>query len=149
MVSGWWCVVTGLRFVLGVFVAVALHTPVPVTAQGLSVDAVKLAEAGSQALDERRFADALASFTAAAKLAPRNAEIAFGVGVSAYMLGQNAEAERQFLRTLQLNPALQDASILLGELQYRSGRISDAVQKRRKPRSRDAGYHESGADSQR
>lgn len=117
-----------LRSIIGVLVvAGAVHMPVPASAQALSVDTVKLAEAGSKALDERRFADALASFTAAAKLAPRNAEIAFGVGVSAYMLGQNAEAERQFLRTLQLNPRFTDASILLGELQYRSGRINDAV----------------------
>lgn len=128
MVSGWWCVATVLRFVVGiVLLAGAVHAPVRVSAQALSVDAVKLAEAGAKALDERRFADALASFTAAAKLAPRNAEIAFGVGVSAFMLGQNAEAERQFLRTLQLAPTFKDASILLGELQYRSGRISDAV----------------------
>lgn len=128
MVSGGWPVVAGLRCVVVLLaVAGALHTPAPASAQALSVDAVRLAEAGSKALDERRFAEALASFTAAAKLAPRNAEIAFGVGVSAYMLGQNAEAERQLLRSLQLNPAITDASILLGELQYRSGRISDAV----------------------
>jgi len=93
----------------------------------MSVEAVKLAEAGAKALAERRFADALTSFTAAAKLAPRNAEIAFGVGVSTYMLGQNAEAERQFQRTLQLDPSYTDAAQLLGELQYRSGRIRDAV----------------------
>jgi tetratricopeptide (TPR) repeat protein len=128
VVNGWWYVVTSLRFVFGLLViAGALQTPVPALAQALSVDAVKLAEAGARALDERRFADALASFTAAAKVAPRNAEIAFGVGVSAYMLGQNAEAERQLVRALQLNPRITDASIILGELQYRSGRISDAV----------------------
>jgi tetratricopeptide (TPR) repeat protein len=107
--------------------AAALLSPVPLRAQALSVDAVKLAEAGSKALEERRFADARSSFAAAARLAPRNADIAFGVGVSAYMLGQNAEAEREFQRALQLNPALKDASLLLGELQYRSGRIRDAV----------------------
>ena len=126
MVSDWRSTAPALG-VVGILLAGALQAPVPASAQSLSVDAVKLAEAGTKALDERRFADALSSFTAAAKLAPRNAEIAFGVGVSAYMLGQNAEAERQFLRTLQLAPTYKDASILLGELQYRSGRISDAV----------------------
>lgn len=110
-----------------VALAALLVSAAGAAAQAMSVDAVKLAEAGSKALDEQRFADALTSFTAAAKLAPRNAQIAFGVGVSAYMLGQNAEAERQFQRTLQLEPAFTDASILLGELQYRSGRIGDAV----------------------
>ena len=120
--------VSGLRLVVAVLaVAGALQTPARPSAQAISVDAIKLAEAGSKALEERRFADALASFTAAAKLAPRNANIACGVGISAFMLGQNTEAERQFQRTLQLDPSVTDASILLGELQYRSGRIADAV----------------------
>jgi tetratricopeptide (TPR) repeat protein len=110
-----------------VLVVASIALPSLLWAQALSVDAVKLAEAGSKALAERRFADALGSFTAAAKLAPQNAEIAFGAGVSAFMLGQNAEAEREFQRTLRLNRAFTDASLLLGELQYRSGRIRDAV----------------------
>ena len=115
------------RIVGALILATILAAPAAVVAQAISPEAVKLAEAGSKALDERRLADALSAFTAAAKLAPRSAEIAFGVGLSAYMLGQNAEAERQFQRALQLDPALNDASLLLGELQYRSGRIRDAV----------------------
>jgi len=106
---------------------VLLAAPRWAAAQAPSADAAKLAEAGSKALDERRFADALASFTAAAKLAPRSAQIAFGAGLSAYMLGQNAEAEQQFQRALKLDPTLKDASILLGGLLYQSGRIADAV----------------------
>lgn len=114
---------------VGAALALALVVIAPghARAQGPSADAVKLAAAGSRALDERRFADALASFTAAAKLAPRNAEIALGAGISSYMLGQNAEAESQLTRALQLNPALKDASLLLGELQYRIGHIADAI----------------------
>ena len=69
----------------------------------------------------------MAAFAAAAKMAPKSAEITFGVAISAFMLGQNVEAERQFQRALQLDPALKDASLLLGELQYRSGRIAEAV----------------------
>ena len=98
-----------------------------VTAQTPAAEAVKLAEAGTKALGERRFADALSSFTAAAKLVPQNASIVFGAGLSAYMLGQNGEGERQLLRALELDPQLKDASLLLGELQYRSGRIAAAV----------------------
>ena len=104
-----------------------LAAPAGALAQVTSPEVVKLAEAGSKALDERRFADALSAFTAAAKLAPRSAEIAFGAGLSAYMLGQNAAAEEQLQRALQLDPALKDASVLLGELQYRSGHIREAV----------------------
>jgi tetratricopeptide (TPR) repeat protein len=84
--------------------ALVLVSPIRARAQVTSAEAVKLANAGAQAIDERRFADALASFTAAAKLAPGSADIAFGVGLSAYMLGQNAEAERQFQRTLKSIP---------------------------------------------
>ena len=107
--------------------AVVAGTPIRARAQATPAEAVKLANAGGQAIEERRFADALASFTAAAKLAPGSADIAFGVGLSAYLLGQNAEAERQFQRTLKLDPSFKDASMLLGEIQHRSGRISDAV----------------------
>ena len=115
------------RIVGALILATILGAPALVIAQAISPEAVKLAEAGSKALDEGRLADALSAFTAAARLAPRSAGIAFGVGLSAYMLGQNAEAERQFQRALQLDPALNDASLLLGELQYRSGRIREAV----------------------
>jgi len=115
------------RVTAAALVLVILANPVRAGAQAAPPEAVKLANAGAQAIEERRFADALASFTAAAKLAPRSADIAFGVGLSAYMLGQNAEAERQLQRTLQLDPSFKDASVLLGELQYRSGRIKEAV----------------------
>jgi tetratricopeptide (TPR) repeat protein len=109
-------------------VAAALLAAAAVPAQNTSAAAVKLAEEGSKALEARRYAEALAAFEAAQKLAPRNADILFGVGVSFYMLGQNGEAEAQFKRALQLNPALKDASILLGELQYRSGRLAEAIE---------------------
>ena len=108
-------------------VALVVVSPLVLGAQATPADVVKLAEAGAKALDERRFADALSSFTAAAKLAPRSGSIALGVGLSAYMLGQNAVAEQELMRALKLDPSLKDASIVLGELQYRSGRIAAAV----------------------
>ncbi len=108
-------------------VALIVASPGSVGAQATAVEAVKLAEAGATALDERRFADALSSFTAAAKLAPRSGPIALGVGVSAYMLGQTGVAEQELVRALKLDPSLKNASIVLGELQYRSGRIAAAV----------------------
>jgi tetratricopeptide (TPR) repeat protein len=113
--------------VVALALALAVAGPASLRAQVTTAEAVKLANAGAKAIEERRFADALASFTAAAKLAPRSADIAYGVGLSAYLLGQNAEAERQLQRTLQLDPSFKDASVLLGELQYRSGRIPEAV----------------------
>ena len=109
------------------FLVTLLVAPTRVPAQGISTDAIKAGEAGQKALEERRFADALSSFNAAAKLAPRIASFAFGAGVSAFMLGQNTEAERLLVRALQLDPGLTDASLVLGELQYRSGRLNEAV----------------------
>lgn len=118
------------NMVLGATLALALAAVLaghPVVAQAPAAEAAKLAEAGRKALEERRFAEALSAFTAAAKLAPQNASMAFGAGVSAAMLSQNAEAERQLQRALALDPRLKDASLFLGELQYRSGQIAAAV----------------------
>ncbi len=116
----------GVRAVcaLALTVVLAAHA---VSGQTPAAEAVKLAEAGRKAVDERRFADAFSSFSAAAKLAPQNASIAFGVGLSAFLLGRNADAETHLARALELDSRLTDASLLLGELQYRSGRISAAV----------------------
>jgi tetratricopeptide (TPR) repeat protein len=110
-----------------VALVVVLAGTAGVRAQVTPAEAVKLANEGAKAIEEKRFADALASFTAAAKLSPRSADIAFGVGLSAFMLGQNAEAERQFQRTLQIDPSFTGASVFLGELQYRAGRLKEAI----------------------
>jgi tetratricopeptide (TPR) repeat protein len=115
------------RAVRALALALIVACPSPASAQATAAEAVKLAEAGAKALEERRFVDALSSFTAAAKLAPGSGSIALGVGLSAYMLGRNAVAEQELLRALKLDPSLTDASIVLGELQYRSGRIAAAV----------------------
>ena len=98
-----------------------------VSAQAPAAEAVRLAEAGKTAIDERRYADAVSAFAAAAKLAPRNASIAFGLGLSSYLAGRSVEAEEHLRRALELDPKLKDASLLLGEMQYRSGRIAAAV----------------------
>jgi tetratricopeptide (TPR) repeat protein len=107
--------------------AAVLLAPATVPAQGIPAAAVQLAEEGSKALEARKYGEALAKFEEAQKLAPRNASIVFGVGVSLYMLGRNRDAEERFGQALRLNPALLDASLLLGELQYRSGRILEAI----------------------
>jgi len=68
------------RIVGALILATILAAPARVIAQAISPEAVKLAEAGSKALDERRLADALSAFTAAARLAPRSAGIALASG---------------------------------------------------------------------
>jgi tetratricopeptide (TPR) repeat protein len=61
------------------------------------------------------------------KLAPNEPTLWLGSGFASFMLGRTREAETALTRALTLQPRLLDASILLGELQYRSGRARDAI----------------------
>ena len=109
-----------------VAVAVALSTVVP-GAQSRRADPAALAQAAITALDERRFGDALEAFTQAAREMPQDPSLALGAGVAAFRLGQNDAAEMWFQRALALDAAYVPASEWLGELQYREGRIKEAI----------------------
>ena len=91
-------------------------------------DPIALAKAGAAALDERRFGDALESFTAASAILPRDPSLCFGAGMSAFMLGRNGDAQEWFEKALKLNPRYRGASEWLGELHYRAGRLKDAIE---------------------
>jgi tetratricopeptide (TPR) repeat protein len=90
-------------------------------------DATRLALDGNTALKERRYAEALEAFTAAARLVPLDPNLHFLSGYSAYMLGQFAAARPSLERALSLNPRLTDASTVLGIVLYRLGKVADAV----------------------
>ena len=111
--------------VLASLMAVASHAAV--SAQRPGADPVALARQGSAALDEKRYADALEAFTQAAKLLPRDASLCLGAGVAAFLLGQSDEAEEWLQRALKLDPGYWQAAQWLGELQYRDGRLRDAI----------------------
>jgi len=111
----------------GVIVALLLAFATPSTGQRSATDAQTLAKEGAAALNERRFDDALAAFTAAASGLPNDANVALGSGLAAYMLGRTDDAEMWLTRALKLQPALMQASIVLGELQHSSGRLEDAI----------------------
>jgi tetratricopeptide (TPR) repeat protein len=96
-------------------------------AQRGAPDIETLANEGAAALEEKRFGDALEKFSAAAKLAPKDPSLSFGVGIAAFMLGRNDEAESWFERSLKLDPGFVGSAIWLGELQYREGRIKEAI----------------------
>jgi len=89
--------------------------------------AESLAAGAAMALEERRFGDALAGFTAAQALRPDEPSLSYGAGVAAYMMGREPDAEAFLGRALTLQPALTHAALLLGELQYRRGRVKDAI----------------------
>lgn len=90
-------------------------------------NAAALVDAGAQALEDRRFDEALAAFAEASRLAPRDAEVCLGAGIASFMLGQYPEAEQWLERALTLNSRLWPASLWLGQLQYRDGRIKEAI----------------------
>ena len=97
------------------------------TAQRANKDPQTLAREGAAALNERRFADALTAFTAAAAELPNDANIALGAGLAAFMLGRTSDGETWLVRALKLQPNLTQASIVLGELQHRGGRLDEAI----------------------
>ena len=114
-----------LRCVLAALLVLTVATPS--LAQRGQQDPQTLAKQGAAALNERRFDDALTAFTAAAAGLPNDANVALGAGLACYMLGRPDDAEMWLTRALKLQPALMQASIVLGELQHSSGRLEDAI----------------------
>jgi tetratricopeptide (TPR) repeat protein len=90
-------------------------------------DPIALAKEGATALDERRFGDALESFTAASAILPRDPSLCLGAGMAAFMLGRSADAQAWLEKALTLNPRYRSASEWLGELHYRAGRLKEAI----------------------
>ncbi len=80
-----------------------------------------------RALEEHRYGDAADLFEAAAKVRPADAALWFGAGVAALMRGLNGHAQMPFEKALAIDPALTDASILLGQALYREGRVGQAI----------------------
>ena len=112
-----------LRQAAGILLAVAVVE----AAQGGPRDPAALAAAGWAAIEERRFGDALEAFTRAAASSKSDPAVCAGAGLAAFMLGQNAEAQAWLERALTIAPQYVDASLLLGELHYRAGRVQDAI----------------------
>ena len=92
-----------------------------------ALDPIALARAGTAAIENQRFGDALDAFTRAAALQPGDASLCFGAGVAAFMLGQNDVAQARFERALALNPNYVTAAQWLGDLHYRAGRLQEAI----------------------
>lgn len=86
-----------------------------------------LARAGTEAIDQRRFGDALDAFNTALSVRPDEASLCFGAGVAAFMLGQDEVAEARFACALAADPHHLPAATWLGDLYYRSGRLSEAI----------------------
>jgi len=107
--------------------ALSLLIPAAALAQRTAPAVAAIIAEGALALEEMRFGDALEAFTKAVVTVPGDPSLWFGKGLAAFLLGQNDEAETSFTRALKLNPRFSQASAHLGELQYHSGRVADAI----------------------
>jgi tetratricopeptide (TPR) repeat protein len=110
-----------------VVLAIIVSGPKLVLAQGVQRSPAAWAAAGWMAIEERRFSDALEAFTAAAGPSKNDPNLCTGAGFAAFMLGQDAEAQMWLERALKLAPQTTDASLLLGEVHHRAGRVAEAV----------------------
>ncbi len=99
----------------------------PAAADTHAGDPDALARAGTEALEQRRFGDALEAFNAALSIRADEASVCFGAGVAAFMLGQDVLAEARFECALAVDPNHLPAATWLGDLYYRTGRLSQAI----------------------
>ena len=97
------------------------------SAQDRSRDSAASAQSAWAAVQERRFGDALDAFTRASESRPNDPTLHLGAGVAAFMLGQDVTARVSLERALAIAPNFAEASRLLGEIHYRSGRLQDAI----------------------
>jgi tetratricopeptide (TPR) repeat protein len=82
---------------------------------------------GSQAIDEKRWADAVTSLRKASELAPDNAFTRLNLGTSLYMTGDAAGALEAFRAAVRLSPGLSKAHFGIGVLMSEARRDQDAI----------------------
>ena len=90
--------------------------------------AAELDRSGWAAVRANRLQEAADAFREGLRLEPRNVRLMLGAAVTAHLLGRAEEARQQLVAVLQLQPSLTDASILLGQILYRDGDLSGAIQ---------------------
>ena len=88
---------------------------------------VELANSGWAAIEAQRYGEALRAFEAASDGLPNEPTVWLGRGLAEFMLGRDQDAEASLTQTLALDPGQTDASRLLGQLYYRTGRLPDAL----------------------
>lgn len=86
-----------------------------------------LGRAGWAAINAGRISEAAARFDEALKKAPTDPSLLLGAGVAAHLGGHSDEARRRLTDALRIEPALTGASLLLGEILYRSGDLDGAI----------------------
>ena len=86
-----------------------------------------IARAGWEALNAGRLAEAASLFEEGLKAAPKDERLLLGSAVTAHLQGRSDAARGTLVDALAVNPAVTAASLLLGEILYRSGDIDGAI----------------------
>ncbi len=89
--------------------------------------AAPLGRSGWEALDAGRVPEAAAAFDAALRVAPQQAPLLLGAGIAAHLQGREDDARRLLMDALKVQPALTEASLVLGAVLYRTGDIDAAI----------------------
>jgi Flp pilus assembly protein TadD len=100
---------------------------VSVGAEQQSNNPNELAKQGCEAIQVKRYGEALTSFTAATDQAPEWAGLWYGRGYAEYLLGRDGIAEQSLRRSIELDGTKGNASWVLGELLYRVGRVDQEI----------------------
>jgi tetratricopeptide (TPR) repeat protein len=94
---------------------------------GAQGTADRLSEAGWQAIDRGDADRAASAFREALAMRPRDAGLNMGAGFAAHLQGRDQDATSFLQKALQADPALTQASTLLGEIAYRGGNLDLAI----------------------
>src|SRR5271170_1741405 len=86
-----------------------------------------LPEQGMKALDDKRYADAVSSFTQAIAADPKDYSLHFNLALAYSLMGKNAEAIPEYKKTLELKAGLFEAELNIGISLLREKQAGDAV----------------------
>jgi tetratricopeptide (TPR) repeat protein len=86
-----------------------------------------LSQQGMKALDEKRYTDAVASFSQAIAADPKDYSLHFNLALAYSLMGKNAEAIPEYKKTLELKPDLHQAELNLGISLLREKQPAEAV----------------------
>jgi tetratricopeptide (TPR) repeat protein len=95
---------------------------------GQQLQPAQHARAGWQAIEAGDAAKAQSHFVEALRGAPAEPTLLLGAGLAAHLLGQADNARRSLVDALKYQPSLTPASLLLGEVLYRTDDIQGAIQ---------------------
>jgi len=105
-------------------VCLFIASDVAITAQST---VTQLADTGWQAINKGDADKAASAFREALTMSPRDPVLNLGAGTAAHLQGRDQDATVFLQKAVALNPALVEASTLLGEIVYRQGNLDLAI----------------------